>query len=176
MSHRLALAVSAAALVTAAATPALASGHPAPARTGAAHQRFAITFVTINGKDRPIRVVAAGPVSGRGTMTQRIVKQTATGGVLLATVTLPDGSVKLRVNDSDTSTVDLHSCTGRQSGKGTWRIVSGSGAYRNASGSGTFVRRVFIVGAFDRHAKCLGQSAPPVAETGTVVADGTAAR
>jgi hypothetical protein len=176
MSHRLSIGLVAAGLAAAAIVPSVAlasTGSPAPARTGA-HQRFAMPSVTVGTHDRPARVIAAGPIQGRGTVAEKVVKQTSTGAVLLTTFTFANGSVRLRVNDSDTMKVDLHSCTATGLGKGTWRIVSGTGAYRNATGSGTFVRRTFIVGAFDSHAQCLGRSATPTAVTGNVVADGTA--
>ena len=111
-----------------------------------------------------------------GTMTQRVVKETSHGDVLAATLKLPAGKVRLRVHDHESMRLDLRSCTARQVGKGTWRIVSGTGAYRGASGSGTFVRRALIVGAFDDSARCLGESAPPAAQAGTIVTDGTASR
>lgn len=168
--HRLTLALAAG--VTAAAVvpvlPALASGP--------SHQRFTMTFASIADKDRPVRVVAAGPIQGTGTMTQRVVKETSHGDVLAATLKLPAGKVRLRVHDHESMRLDLRSCTARQVGKGTWRIVSGTGAYRGASGSGTFVRRALIVGAFDDSARCLGESAPPAAQAGTIVTDGTASR
>lgn len=172
MSTRLTLAVALAAGVTAAAAvpvlPALASGP--------SHQRFTMTFASVGGKDRPVRVVAAGPIHGTGTMTQHLVKETAHGGILAATIKLPDGKVRLRVRDHESIRLDPRSCTARQLGNGTWKIVSGTGAYRGAAGSGTFVRRAFIVGAFDDSARCLGESAAPTAEAGTVVTDGTATR
>jgi hypothetical protein len=171
-STRLSLAAALAAGVTAAAAvpavPALASG--------SSHQRFTMTFVSVGGKDRPIRAVAAGPIRGTGTMTQRLVKETPHGEVLAATIKLPDGKVRLRVHDHESMRLDLRSCTAQELGHGTWKSVSGTGAYRTASGSGTFVRRGLIIGAFDQDARCLGQAAAPAVETGTVVTDGTASR
>lgn len=168
--HRLALALAAG--VTAAAVvpvlPALAAGP--------SHQRFTMTFISVGGKDHPVRVVAAGPIHGTGTLTEHVVKETPHGGVLAATIKLPDGKVRLRVHDRESMRLDLRSCTARQVGHGTWTIVSGTGAYRGASGSGTFVRRALIVGAFDADARCLGESAPPAAQAGTIVTDGTATR
>jgi hypothetical protein len=176
MNHRITLTAAAVALVAGGAGPALAAAHPVshPVAARAAHQRFAADFVTVNGKDRPTHVVAAGPIAGRGTLTQKMLRETRDGAVLLATVSLPDGKVRLRVHDTDTLKLDLRSCTARQSGTGTWRIVSGTGAYAAASGSGTFVRRTFIVGAFGDDGRCLGESAEPAAVTGTVVLDGSA--
>lgn len=165
----------AAALVVGATAAAAVPALPALA-SGPSHQRFTMTFVSVGGKDRPIRVVAAGPIQGSGTMTQRLVKGTPHGAVLAATIKLPGGKVRLRVRDHESMRLDLRSCTARELGHGTWTIVSGTGAYRTASGSGTFVRRGLIVGAFDQDAHCLGQAAAPAAETGTVVTDGTATR
>ena len=180
-STRLALTVSAAGLTAAAATslagpsPAAAGTASAPAPAHAHHQRFAMTFVSAQGEDLPIRVVASGPIHGRGTMVQRPIKETANGGVLAVTITLTDGKVRLRVKDHESMKLNRRSCTARERGKGTWRIVSGTGAYRKASGHGSFVRSAYVVGAFDRSGHCLGQSAPPQASGGTVVADGVAA-
>ena len=72
--------------------------------------------------------------------------------------------------------MNLRSCTATNVGKGTWKILSGTGAYSHAAGSGTFVRRTFIVGRFDSEGRCLGQSAVPAAETGTLVITGSASR
>jgi hypothetical protein len=175
MSTRLSLAVALAVGVTTAAAvpalPALAS----PAGPGSA-QRFTMTFASVAGQDRPVHVVAAGPIHGTGTMTERVVKEGRHADVLAATIKLSDGKVRLRVRDHESMRLDLRSCTAQQRGTGTWRIVSGTGAYRHASGNGTFVRRAMIVGAFDDGAQCLGESAPPAAEAGTVVTAGTATR
>lgn len=184
MSKRLATAAAAAAvLATTVAAPTIAqarSDQPSLDRSvsaaAGAHQRFAMTLTELHGKDRPTRVVAAGTIQGRGTMKQRVVKQSRRGEVIKAVLSLPHGKVRLQVRDRSSMKLDLHSCTARENGKGTWRIVSATGAYRGATGHGHFVRRTFIVGAFDDAGRCLGQSAPPASDTASVVADGTAHR
>jgi len=188
MSQRFATAVAATAVIaTTVAAPTLAhatSERPSLARSASTsalvstgdHQRFAMTLTEIRGKDRPTRVVAAGPIQARGTMVQRVVKQGRRGEVIKAVLTLPHGKVTLRVHDRSAMKLDLHSCTARENGKGSWRIVSATGAYRGSTGHGSFVRRTFIIGAFDDSGHCLGQSAPPASVTASVVADGTAHR
>ena len=188
MSHRsnaLAAGAVAAALAAGLTVPALAhdtrathdgSAAAEHADSRAAHQRFAMTFVTLGRRDRPTRVVAAGPIQGRGTMTQRIVKESRHGATLVATLALPDGKVRLQVKDTESTRLDRHTCTARETGTGSWRIVSATGAYRGSGGQGTFVRHAFDVGVFDGHGVCLGESAPPASAAGNVVADGTVSR
>jgi hypothetical protein len=165
-----------------AATRHLAGGHTGTASTvtsaagAAAHQRFVLSYATINGKDRPVRILAAGPIRGRGTIVDTPVRETKDGVILRSVITLPDGKVVLRANEKYTVAMNLRSCTAHNFATGTWKIVSGSGAYSDATGQGTFTRRTFIVGAFDKNGQCLGQSATPASETGNLVIDGSASR
>ena len=178
MSQRLAVLAASVAAATLTAGVAVAApghdGHHATAR--ASHQSFAMTFLTLKGKDRPTHVVAAGPIHGRGTMVERVVHESRSATTLSSVITLPGGKVTLRVRDTGSISLDKHSCTARQNGKGIWKVVSGTGAYRGATGHGTFVRRAFVVGAFGGDGRCLGESAPPASVSGTVVATGSAAR
>ena len=184
MSKRFTIALAVAGLVVSASAPALAmtgqAGHPAAerpiTRAAATSQRFVMSYVTVNGKDRPSHVVAAGPIHGKGTIADTPIRQTKHGVVLKSVITMPNGTVTLKANEKYAVSMNQRSCTAKNVGKGTWRIVSGTGAYGHAAGRGTFVRRTFIVGVFDRDGRCLGQSAVPAAETGTLVITGTASR
>jgi len=188
MSKRFTIALAVAGLAASAITgaPAVAAavagqtGHhaaePPITRAAAASQRFVMSYVTVNGKDRPSRVVAAGPIHGKGTITDTPIRQTKDRVVLKSVITLPSGTVTLKANEKYAVSMNLRSCTATNIGKGTWKIVSGTGAYSHAAGSGTFVRRTFIVGRFDSEARCLGQSAVPAAETGTLVITGSTSR
>jgi hypothetical protein len=153
-------------------TPAAAS----PATPTAARQRFVLSYATIHGKDRPVRILAAGPIQGRGTIVDSPIRQTKDGVILKSVITLADGKVVLRADEKYAVAMNLRSCTAHNFATGTWTIVSGTGAYSDATGHGTFTRRTFIVGAFDRDGQCLGRSAVPASETGNLVIDGTASR
>jgi hypothetical protein len=184
MSKLFTIALAIAGLVAGASAPALATtgqagDHAAErpiSRAAATSQRFVMSYVTVNGKDRPSRVVAAGPIHGKATIVDTPIRETKDGVVLKSVITLPHGTVTLKADEKYAVSMHLRSCTAKNVGKGTWKIVSGTGAYGHASGSGTFVRRTFIVGAFDAQGRCLGQSAVPAAETGTLVITGSASR
>lgn len=150
--------------------------HAAPAAGAASHQRFVLSYATIHGKDRPVRILAAGPIQGRGTIVDTPIRQTRGGVILKSVITLADGKVVLRADEKYTVAMNLRSCTAHNFATGTWTIVSGTGAYSDATGHGTFTRRTFIVGAFDKDGQCLGRSAVPASETGNLVIDGTASR
>lgn len=184
MSKPLTFALVVAGLVAGASAPALAmtghAGHHAvdhPASHAAAtSQRFVMSYATVDGQDRPNEVVAAGSIHGTGTITDTPLRETRNGVVLKSVISLPDGTVTLKANETYVVSMNQRSCTATNVGKGTWTIVAGTGAYEDAAGRGTFVRRTFIVGVFDSDGRCLGQAAVPAAETGTLVITGSASR
>jgi hypothetical protein len=172
----LALAAAGLAVSAGAGAPALATAGQAGHHQHGASQRFVMSYATVNGKDSPAEVVAAGPIHGTGTLVDTPLRQTRHGVVLRSVLTLPDGTVTLRAREKYVVSMNRRSCTATNIGRGTWRVVSGTGAYGHATGRGTFVRRTFIVGAFGSNGQCLGRSAVPAAETGTLVITGKAAR
>ncbi|WP_460467299.1 hypothetical protein [Calidifontibacter terrae] len=171
MSKRLNIALAAVALTAGASVPAMAMNSHSPAPKS---QRFVMSYVTVGDHDEPVRVTAAGPIHGEGTVLNTPVKETKNGAVIKTVLTFPGGTVQLQAVEKAGLKIDRDSCTAQNLGTGTWVIVSGTGAYANAHGKGTFVRRVYLVGAFDQQARCLGESAQPVASIGTLVVDGRA--
>jgi hypothetical protein len=162
------LAAASLALTGAGATSALGGQATASQPT----QRFVLRFASHRTVDRPTTALAAGVIADHGTETQRRISSNGDHQVLRIALHLSRGTVAIRVAEDDTLAADLHSCTARHTGRGTWRIVNGTGTYRGASGGGSFVAKQFMVGAFDSSGACLGPTAPPVWSVGNVVADG----
>jgi hypothetical protein len=150
-----------AALASVALTSLVAAGPTLATRPAAgrvAKQRFTMTGRTVGGVDRPTRVIARGPIAGRGP-----VKVPATAGrVNRFTFELPRGSLVVVASEQRSSSrPDLRRCVDVETGHGRFHITGGSRAFSAAAGEGTYVRRTTITGSRDASGKCLGQSAPP---------------
>lgn len=176
MCKRLTLTLAAAGLLASATAPAMAMRGPDAAHPADNSQRFVMSYATVHGTDSPTSVTAAGPIHGQGSIVDTPIRETPHGVILRSVMTLPDGSVTLRADEEYSVKMDERTCTATNIGRGTWRVVSGTGAYEHTTGKGTFVRSTFIVGAFGDDGACLGRSAMPTAETGTLVLTGSAVR
>jgi len=133
-------------------------------------QHFVLTGKTLHGLDSPIRVVATGPIRGRGVAVDA---DAAKVGHL--TIRLANGTV--RISDRETSLVahpDPRECKAAIVAHGSYAIVGGTGAYAGATGTGTFIRHQEILGARNASGACLGRSAPPAVVYSIVRMTGTA--
>jgi hypothetical protein len=150
--------------VAVSAAPALGVPH----RT--APERFTISGTTVNGKSGPIRVLAAGPIAGRG--TARLVEH---GPITRATLRLAGGKVFVRYVERGRPAThrDLQACTGTIRASGTFTITGGTGRYAGARGSGTFTEHRTMDGQRDGDGNCLADQ-PPARVAATARADGTA--
>lgn len=164
---RAALVLSLAAAVSAAVVTAAASGAGGPI------ERITLTSTTVKGVDKKLHVVAHGPIAGNGTYTG---VQTPGSSRDRITLRFRNGSVFLVGNDEDSKvTPDLHSCTARGIGHGTYTITGGTGRYRGVTGEGSYTRRLKFIGARDKSGACLGQNAQPRVIQYTAALVGTAA-
>jgi hypothetical protein len=114
--------------------------------------------LTLRDKDQPVHVVASGPISGVGTLTQ-----TDGENVHYVTLHFDQGSVSLeaRATAEGWKSVDPRTCTARRVGRGTFTITGGTGAYEGATGEGTFTQGGIAIAQRTRSGKCLGEKTPP---------------
>jgi hypothetical protein len=135
-------------------------------------QRFTLSGETIQGIDKTIRVVAAGPISGTGTVS---APNTASRLDRL-TLHLAKGSVFLVVAEKTVAAhPDYRTCTAKINGDGTFTITGGTRAFQGARGSGTFSRQSTLIGGRGASGKCLGSNAVPKAVHTTSTLIGKAA-
>jgi len=168
--HRAAAAV---AVTLAAASLLIAATASGAASARALPQRITLFSANVRGKDAPMVVQAAGPISGLGTETQT-EKNTAKGQINYATLHFANGTVQLIAPEQFAWKPDLRSCSATAAGGGTFTITGGTGAYRGATGKGTFTSNGVMIGARDSHGKCLTKAQPSINYV-TVTLIGTAA-
>ena len=154
------------AVVTAAALPigaATAAGHNS-------HERFILSGKTTGTKSSPTKVVASGPIRGKGTVR---VRSSADNRVDHMTLKLHGGTVSLvAVEKSFSVHPNLSQCNANSVGQGTFKITGGTKAFRGASGRGTYKRHSLLVGSRAPDGTCLGQNAPLAATNYKVVMTG----
>jgi hypothetical protein len=148
----------------------------AATRTQLKPQNITMTFVTINGKNKPVHVVASGPISGTATETQT-EKNTATGQINYATLHFANGTVRFKAPEAFAWLPNLKTCSAIAKGGGTFTITGGTGAFKRATGKGTFTDRGTLLGARSASGQCLGPKthAPPKRITLTITMTGNAA-
>jgi hypothetical protein len=149
------------------------SAQAAPMRT----ESIVMTSVSLNGVDRPTRVVALGPIHGSGLETQ-VEQDTETGAIVHSIWHFAHGTVTSDAVENYSLDFDPTTCTARAIGTGTWTITGGTGAYAGARGHGTFTDRGVLVGARDGHGQCQGpdSNVPPRITVSILFGAGTAAR
>lgn len=124
-------------------------------------QRFTLFTASVRGKDVPVVVQAAGPISGLGTETQT-EKNTSNGQVNYAVLRFANGTVRFVAPEKFAWKPDFRTCSATASGGGTFTITGGTGAYRGATGKGTFTSHGVMIGARDPHGNCLPKAQPTV--------------
>jgi hypothetical protein len=160
------LALAAAALVFATA----AAGAGAAAKPQA--QRFTLYTANLRGKDVPVVVEAAGPISGIGTETQS-EKDTSAGQVNYVKLHFAGGTIRLVAPERFAWKPNLRTCSATAAGGGTWKLTGGTGAYSGVVGRGTFTSHGVLLGARSANGACLGEKAPPTANYVSVTLTGT---
>lgn len=164
--HRAAAALAVASLLVVATATAASAAKALP-------QHITLFSASVRGKNAPIVVQAAGPISGLGTETQT-EKNTADGQINYATLHFATGTVRFIAPEKFAWKPDFRSCSATAAGGGTFTITGGTGAYRGVSGKGTFTSNGVMIGARDSHGKCLPKAQPTINYV-TVTLVGTAA-
>lgn len=122
---------------------------PGTASAKGGSQRFTLIF-----RDGEGTVVAAGPISGVGTIVE---EEGGTESSFPVTFVFPGGSVFLTVSGVEESfDYDPVSCIVRFELVESYIITGGTGRYDGATGSGTFTGRAILVFPRDAHGNCLG--------------------
>ena len=156
-------------IATIAGVAAAAAALPATSSAASAGQHFTITGKTVRGKEGRIRLVAAGPISGKGSAT--FVEH---GNQSKGTFHLNEGDVYVTfVGNHSVSHPNPAACTATIDYSGTFTIRGGTRRYRTASGHGTFREQRELVGQRDPAGNCM-QQAPPASITAVNHARGTA--
>lgn len=158
------LALTGTAILVAAAT----SAHGATPLT----QRFTLSGVTVHGADRPVHIVATGPISGNGTVSgaQRARRHDH------LVLRLTRGTVTIDVNETSVAAhPNYHTCTAQMIGRGTFTITSGSGSFKGATGTGAFSRHSTMIGSRGANGACASKNTPPKAVYTTATFLGKAA-
>jgi hypothetical protein len=161
MPVRIRRAAAAVAVVLAAGSLLAAAIATAASASKALPQRITLFSASVRGKDAPMVVQAAGPISGLGTETQT-EKNTAKGQINYATLHLANGTVQFTAPEKFAWKPDFRSCSATAAGGGTFTISGGTGDYRGVSGRGTFTSNGVMVGARDSHGKCLPKAQPTI--------------
>jgi hypothetical protein len=102
-----------------------------------APQEIDAWFLTVGRSDKPVHVVAKGPIHGIGFATQT-EKQVGKKQVNYATLHFDRGTVRLVAPERFDWKMNVQQCLAHASGGGTYTIVGGTGAYAGAMGKGTF--------------------------------------
>lgn len=135
-------------------------------------QRFTLTTKTVNGKDDSLRVIAAGPIHGTGTVQ---LKSSQDKRVDHMTLHLPNGTVYLVAAEKSFAVhPNLRKCIATSTGQGTFTIDGGTNDFQGVHGHGTYQRHGILIGARNANGTCLGRKAPPKATSSTIVMTGTA--
>jgi hypothetical protein len=156
--------------LTSAVIPTAAASGASGAKSLA--QRFTLSSTTIRGVDKPIHVVATGPISGHGTVSAP--KQASRHDHL--TLHFAKGTVILDVRETSLAVhPDLSACTAKVVARGTFRITGGSGSFHGATGAGTFNRQSTMIGERSPSGACASRNTPPKAvyTTSTLVGKAT---
>ena len=173
MNPKLARTITVAATLTMAAIALFATLAGAAQGTSARAERITLHGAAVHGVDTPIRVTAAGPITGHG--TARDDDKPNGKGVLI--LYLPNGKVSItNKTTSLKAKVNARQCTATITERGTFEIVGGSGHYTHATGNGTYTNRRELIGARTPNGACAGRNAPPQAVHDAVVLLGEAAR
>jgi hypothetical protein len=155
----------------------IAAGSAGAAPRAAAPQSFSVSFLTIGGADKPVYVVARGPINAVGTATQT-EKDDHGVAVNYAVLHFAGGSVALTAREPRFGfKMNPRTCSGPAYGGGTWTITGGTGAYAGATGHGEFSTGGTAIAQRSRAGVCRGEKTPP-AETVfyvTITMRGTAA-
>ena len=160
-------------VVVTGAVCAAAAATVAYASPAASTQRFTLTAKTVDGKDSPTRVTAAGPIHGVGTVQIKSSKDTRVDHM---TLQLADGTVRLvAIETSYAVHPNLRKCLATTVGHGIFTIEGGTNAFRGASGHGTYERSGVLIGARSANGTCLARKAQPTSTSTTVVMTGKAA-
>jgi hypothetical protein len=104
---------------------------------GPAPQTIDAWFLTVGKSDKPVHVVAKGPINGIGFATQT-EKQVGKKQMNYAMLHFDRGTVRLVAPERFDWKMDQKHCLGHANGGGTYTIVGGTGLYAGATGRGTF--------------------------------------
>jgi hypothetical protein len=146
------------------------------ATTGAADARTASERITLTGTsagttNRPIRVVASGPIRGIGTATINSGPNHTEPTVLH----FPNGTVNaIAIQKAQRIRLNPQKCTATNDSRGTFTITGGTEAFRGARGHLTYDTRAVLVGARTPSGACLGRTAQPSSTSIKSTATGTA--
>ena len=139
-------------ILTTAVLVAAAIAGIAHAGSSGSAQRFTFSGKTIQGKDLPIRVSAAGPITARGTARMVERPKTTIGAFLF-----PKGNVNVRfVHGPTRAHPDLVKCRATIDARGAYTISGGTGPYARATGRGTYTETRVLVGARNSAGACVG--------------------
>jgi hypothetical protein len=158
--------IAVAALAAATATGTAYAHHS----TSPSTQRFTFSGKTIRGKDLPITLTAAGPISGHGTARLIEHPKTTTG-----TFRLPHGNLQLHFLHGPTRAhPNLAKCRATIDARGAYTINGGTGPYAGATGKGTYTEKRVLIGQRSPAGKCLsGPNSMPQSVTATAAMIGT---
>lgn len=142
----------------------LGSAGTASAATGS--QRFQLVF-----RGEHSTVVAAGPITGVGTVVDR---EGGDDGSFLVSFVLADGTVDVTVTPVE-ETFDFNSraCVGHLRIVEAFEVTGGTGPYQEATGTGTFAGRGTFIFPRDARGGCLGPDAGVAPTLAVSVLSGT---
>ena len=124
-----------------------------------APQKIEAWFLTVGRSDKPVHVVAKGPVHGVGFATQ-IEKHVGKKDVNYVTLHFDRGTVRLTAAERLTWKIDVKRCVGHADGGGTYTITGGTGAYVGATGKGTFTTVGTAFAQRSATGECRGEKTP----------------
>lgn len=154
--------VFAAAVATLSLTVA-ASGEDGAAGQASSSQVINVDALTLRGKEKPVHVVASGPISGIGTLASD--REIQSGRVHQVTLRFDRGTVgltlRLTPEGEGWRSVNRRTCTAKRFGRGTFTISGGTGTYEGATGKGKFTEGGIAIAQRTRTGKCLGERTPP---------------
>jgi hypothetical protein len=102
-----------------------------------APQKIEAWFLTVGTSDKPVHVVANGPIQGVGFETQT-EKQVGKKQVNYATLHFDNGTVRLTAPERFDWKMDVKHCMAHANGGGTYTLTGGTGIYAGITGKGTF--------------------------------------
>lgn len=124
-------------------------------------QVIEVHSLTLRGKERPVHVVARGPISGIGTVAAQEAKSDRVHQIMLR---LDGGTVRLTLRltreGEGWRTVNRRTCSARRFGRGRFTITGGTGPYEGASGTGEFTEGGIAIAQRTRSGRCLGAKTP----------------